>query len=150
MARSTAIPVRALVLTAAVALVAAAAGCGMPTHVTGFDLCGVHVGVGAGIPAEERLGPVPDADRTLPQPATSTLPPKRATGSGGIDYVKLSDNCDTGAIVTVTPATAASLIEAPTADDGTIVAVVMRTNAPLTVKAWQKGNIVGELSLGGP
>jgi len=133
-------------LPVAVAVVGCVAACAVTTRPSGFDVCGTRLDTGAAMPSRTTL-PAPQRGQLRPAPAGSALPRPVASPTSAVRYLSFSD-CDTGAVVTVDPPSAAGLIGVAHARDGGVAAIVLHVSAPLTVRAWRGGTMTGILALG--
>jgi hypothetical protein len=132
---------------AAILVVALLGGCAVRyTHPNGTTVCGVKLPTGAesigGTPLESPgvvAGPAPAADE-LPAP----LDPIDARYNSAT-WVRVSDSCDHGAIVTVRPVLNARLLTAIRAKDHHVVLLIMEVTGPVTVWAWRSGVFAGSL-----
>jgi hypothetical protein len=136
------LPVVAMLVTCVATAVAA---CSVTTQPSGFDVCGTHLNTGANIPAKTTL-PAPRPEQLRPAPAKSVLPGPVASPTPNVVYLATAD-CDTGALVTVDPATAAGLVGAAYARDGGVAALVLTTSEKVTVRAWRGGVMTGIITL---
>ena len=132
---------------AAVGVVFLLGGCGYAVNAgKPVVVCGTTLWTGAmtpAIPAVQRPGPSP----AIGMPPAGDQLPMAGTEPGHANeaYVRVSDSCDHGAVVTVTPADAARLRIAARAKDHHLVVLVLDTSAPVTVQAWRDGVFAGSL-----
>ena len=128
-----------------IACVSAVAACSTVSHPSGVAVCGTHLNTGAYLPAKTTL-PAPGRDQVRPAPAKSVLPGPATGPTSNVVYLAPAD-CDSGAVVTVDPATVAGLVGAAYARDGGVAALVLTTSGKVTVRAWRGGAMTGIITL---
>ena len=131
-------------------LLALVSACASPPERTSFKVtvCGRSVATGAMQPVIQTLR---SASPTETAPSTPVLPSMTATAGApaGVQYVRTSDSCETGALVTVEPAANARLSTVFPASDGKPAAIGLVLTGPVVVRAWTAGHYQGSLSLSG-
>lgn len=131
-----------------IAVLAGLCGCTTHTHPNGLRVCGVRIPTGAMMPSVQALR-APETGRRPPaMPTRPALPPSTPTPDyRTARYVRVSDGCDAGATVTVTPVTGAATVIVVRARDGRPVVVGLQLTSAVTVRAWRHGRFAGELAL---
>jgi hypothetical protein len=127
------------------------AGCASPEHARTphrVTVCGTSVAAGAMQPVVQNLRATSPAPSTPPAPG---LPEATAVAGSpaGVQYVRTSDSCETGALVTVDPPANARLTSTFPAADGKPAAIGLLLTGPVVVRAWVAGRYQGSLGLGG-
>lgn len=142
---------RFLIQVAVVVLVSTLNACS--THPqAGMDICGYHIAAGQGDRWTQLLqtaGPQPPVSPS-PPPARSRLPPitdRSAKDRADAAYVRVGRSCEHGAIVVVTPAKSAHVVDIVPARDGKPVVVGFRQSDDVTVQSWVSGRYQGALDL---
>ncbi|MCO5969937.1 hypothetical protein [Actinoallomurus soli] len=131
-----------------IVVLAGLCGCTTHTHPNGLRICGVRIPTGAMMPSVWALRS-PDTGRRPPAaPARTVLPPSAPTPDyWAARYVRVSEGCDVGATVPVTPVTGAATVVVVRARDGLPAVVGLRLTSAVTVRAWRHGRFAGELAL---
>ncbi|MEU4245411.1 hypothetical protein [Actinoplanes sp. NPDC026619] len=133
------------------ALLALVAGCASPQPARTphqVTVCGTSVATGAMQPVVQNLrATTPEP----PMPPAPVLPVATAVAGSpaGVQYVRTSDSCDAGALVTVDPPANARLTSTFPASDGQPAAIGLLLTGPVVVRAWAAGHYQGSLDLGG-
>lgn len=142
---------RLLIPAAVVVLVSTLNACS--THPqAGMDICGHHIAAGQGDRWTQLLqtaGPPPPVPSS-PPPARSRLPPitdRNPKDRADAAYVRVGRSCEHGAIVVVTPAKSAHVVDIVPARDGKPVVVGFRQSDDITVQSWISGRYQGALDL---
>jgi hypothetical protein len=132
----------------AIMLIVMLAGCARPVHTQPdgqVSICGRTVHTGAMVPVVQHL--TADAP-AQPQPAAPVLPsPIDESSYNQLQYVRLTDSCKAGAVVTVEPPGSARLGITFPAADGRPAGIGLLVTRPVTVRAWSGGHDLGSAGL---
>jgi hypothetical protein len=143
--------VRLVGLFGAVVLCAGLTSCGGGVQVPAETRCGTVLWSGREILPTMNLPPPPAGARPSTAPARSLLPPPGKSG-GPIYVVTIGDDCDHGAVVTVSAPKTYRTYAVAHAEDGGIVGFTLNSVGPseppepLTIAAFRNGREIGYFS----
>lgn len=121
------------------------AGC-EPSGTAGFRICDTVVRTGAESPAVRNLDKgAPTTGLSTSPPPHSALPPHAQIDhhESQTEYVRVSQSCEHGATVVVTPADKTRLVRTVRAQDGRPVLIGLYPPRKAIVQAWVSGRYQG-------